>query len=359
MEPFRLLVVEDNEQDLTTFHDSLTTYRRRHDRDIQSTACRTVEEAFLTLDSSFDGAIIDLRLEANGDGNQITQKILDLHFRIPIAIFTGTPDAANPQLDYLGVFKKGEVEYSQLLDMFWGIHSSGLTRIMGGRGVIENNLNNVFLNNLLPQRETWVRHGTVDPVRTEKALLRYTLNHLLQLLDDDVEHSFPEEVYIHPPFSDEIRTGNIVNRTSDKKFFVVLSPACDLVIRIDGLAKSDQVLLVEIESFKTVLKPLLAEENRKNQQNKVSAFLRNNYSDNFHWLPRTDFFEGGFINFRRLYSTTRDNFKAEFKPTRVQISPPFVKDIIARFSSYYARQGQPDIAYEPFVSKLVELLNEQ
>ncbi|HEX5705122.1 MAG TPA: hypothetical protein VFX97_18125 [Pyrinomonadaceae bacterium] len=354
MEPFQLLLVEDNDQDLATFQDSIETYTRQNNRDIRSTVCKTLEEALQILNSSFDGAIIDLRLKENADGNKVAQKITDLHFRIPIAVFTGTPENADPQLSYFGVFKKGEIEYSALFDMFWDIHCSGLTRIMGGRGVIEKSLNDVFTKNLLPQRQTWVDYGRVDSPRTEKALLRYTLSHLLQLLDEEVEHSFPEEVYIYPPFSPGLRTGNIVKRGDDKRF-VVLSPACDLVVRETGQPKSDQVLLVEVESFQTVLTPILEGANNKTRQNRVEKLLANNYSDNYHWLPRTSFFDGGFVNFRKLYSVAHDRFGEEFAAPALQISPSFIKDVVARFSSYYARQGQPDIDCAGFVDELCQV----
>jgi CheY-like chemotaxis protein len=334
MEPFRLLVVEDNEQDLKTFRDSIETYSKKNDRIINSTECRTLDEALQTLDSSFDGAIIDLRLKDRADGNKVTQKILDSHFRIPIAILTGTPEGADPALSYIGVFKKGEVEYSHLMDMFWEIHCSGLTRIMGGRGVIETSLNDVFVKNLLPQLKTWIEHGRTNSLRTEKALLRYALNHLQQLLDEDVGLSFPEEVYIHPPFSEGVRTGNIVDRGKDGKRFVVLSPACDLVVREDGYAKSDQILLVEIEQFKTVLTPIFEGADKKSRLNRVQRLVRNNYSDNYYWLPSTSFFGGGFVNFRKLYSTSPDGFRIDFRAPALQISPSFVKDLVARFSSF-------------------------
>jgi len=48
----------------------------------------------------------------------------------------------------------------------------------------------------MPQKETWVAYGEKDAIRTEKALLRHTLNHLLQILDDEVDNCFPEELYI-------------------------------------------------------------------------------------------------------------------------------------------------------------------
>jgi hypothetical protein len=35
-------------------------------------------------------------------------------------------------------------------------------------------------------------------------------------------------------------------------------------------------------------------------------------------------------------------FKNKFKKPKIQISVAFTKDIVSRFSSYYARQGQPN-----------------
>ncbi|MFQ2549269.1 hypothetical protein ACK305_18520, partial [Aeromonas caviae] len=37
---------------------------------------------------------------------------------------------------------------------------------------------------------------------------------------------------------------------------------------------------------------------------------------------------------------------SQYDKPLIQISPAFVKDIVSRFSSYYARQGQPDIDHE-------------
>ena len=39
-----------------------------------------------------------------------------------------------------------------------------------------------------------------------------------------------------------------------------------------------------------------------------------------------------------------------YSPTKIPISPPFVKDIVARFSSYYARQGQPNIDFNKLMN---------
>lgn len=60
--------------------------------------------------------------------------------------------------------------------------------------------------------------------------------------------------------------------------------------------------------------------------------------------------EGGVLNFRRLKTLTRDEFGGNFEKPSIQISPFFVKGIVARFSSFYARQGQPDIDSTDFVT---------
>ena len=68
-------------------------------------------------------------------------------------------------------------------------------------------------------------------------------------------------------------------------------------------------------------------------------------------LPETDFFEGGVLNFRKLTTWHKDEFDQKFGKLTIQISPFFIKDIVSRFSSYYARQGQPEIDSKDFIDR--------
>ena len=347
MSELRLLIVEDNERDLRSFRNSIKVYKDKKQRTIDSVECKTLEEALKTLDNSFDGAIIDLKLADQGDeGNQIVKKVVESFFRIPIAIFTGNRGNWDDNLDekimLIDVFAKGAIRYDELLDKFWDIYDTGLTHIMGGRGKIETTLNRVFLKNLKPNIQRWTSYGKEDPGRTEKALLRYTLNHLIQLLDEDGERCFPEEVYLYPSVLDRITTGSIV--TADDQWFVILSPACDLVPRGEnGVLNTDCILLVEIEKVDKIL-------NGSKSKSRVRELCTNRRTY-YHWLPETDFFEGGVINFRKLMALDKEDFDEKFGKPSIQISPSFVKDIISRFSSFYARQGQPDIDNENFVTR--------
>ena len=348
MKKLRLLIVEDVEQELESFRDELDDYTREKKRDIELVECKTLETALDKLDNSFDGAIIDLKLAnyRSNEGSQVVEKIKESFFRIPIAIFTGNPGEWNHDLDeeimLIEVFTKGETEHYELLDRFWDIYNTGLTRITGGRGLIEQRLSEVFLKNIQPQINTWVSYGNENSERTEKALLRYTLNHLLQLLEEDEENCFPEEVYLYPSVLDRITTGSLVK--IDHQWFVVLSPACDLVPRGEnGILNTDCILLVEVESVEQIL-------GSSKSKGKVRELCTNRLTY-YHWLPQTDFFQGGILNFRKLTTLDKNDFDEKLEKPPIQISPSFVKDIVSRFSSYYARQGQPDIDSTDFVTR--------
>ena len=181
-------------------------------------------------------------------------------------------------------------------------------------------------------------------------MLRHTLGYLLQLLDKDEDKYFPEEVYLSPPLIDGIHTGSIVKGEED--FFIVLNPACDLVIRGNEQFKADRILLVKIEKQQDIVDSALLDiQNTNKKKSKLKQVLNNNYTDYHHWLPSTNFFDGGFLNFRHISTLPEEEFIQRFGKPVIQISPFFVKDVVARFSSYYARQGQPDIDYDDYVKR--------
>ena len=353
MSRLRLLIVEDNEQDLATCRDTVKRYGEENRRSIELEEFRNIDDALRGVDNTFDGAIVDLNLGIQGDeGNQIIRKISESFLRIPIAIFTGNPDNLNEaDIENIGIFIKGEATYDEVFDRFWSIYDTGLTRILGGRGIIEENLNQVFLKNLLPVMPKWELYGKEDSERTERALLRLTLNHLAHLLDDDEASRFPEEVYLLPPLTQDIRTGSVVRARQDDRWSVVMTPACDLVERENIGRNTDRILVLEIDPGATLFSWFDDTELSKNQLGMLGKAFRNNHSPYYHCLPTVDSFQGGFLNFRKLSALDESVFLEIFEiPPRIQIAPSFLKDIVGRFSSYYARQGQPDIDYSEILS---------
>ena len=356
MNGIRVLIVEDDERDLDTCRSTVERYQLETGRRVELYECRDVEEAFSMLDDTFDGVVIDLTLNRDGDaGNRVIKRIEEEFFRIPVAVLTGTPDAVYQDFPYIGVFKKGEAGsgYEDLLKRFWRIHNTGLTRILGGKGIIESKLTEVFRRNILVQIEKWEKYGETEPARTEKALLRHTLNHLIQLIDEDMEPYFPEEFYLYPPPSEKVRTGSILKAKGSDQRFAVMSPDCDLVIRANGSRNTDRILLVEVVSPRELFNWFGCDAPSALGSDRRDSFVRalgNNGPRHYHCLPETDFFPLGFLNFRSVSTLGVNEICGKFDwPPKVQISPPFVKDIVARFSSFYARQGQPDIDFADLI----------
>ena len=343
MNQIKILFVEDAKDQQDIFKDIVEVFNRTNNLNVKYEIAEDPTEASNLIDGSYDGAIIDLKLDDDEEaGNRIVMNLYHTFTRIPIIFVTAYADMVIDHPSVIKTRRREDGTYDSDLQLLRKIQETGLTRIMGGRGLIEQRLSEVFLKNLLPQIGTWISYAETDSGRTEKALLRYTLNHLFQLLEDDQERCFPEEFYLCPPALDRITTGSMVK--IDNQWFMVLSPACDLVPRGEnGVRNTDDILLVEIESVDKVL-------SGSKSKGRVRE-LCTNKRDYYHWLPETDFFEGGILNFRKLKTLNEDNFEEKFGKPVIQISPSFVKDIISRFSSYYARQGQPDIDSEAFVAR--------
>ncbi len=371
MDTLKLLIVEDDEKELAICESSRKRYQRQYDRQIEIVACKTLSEALKILDNTFDGAIVDLKLNTVNDdyeGNVVVKEIRD-SYRIPVAILTGTPQNAEVENSYLGVYTRGEVEFVELFDLFYLVFDTGLTKIFGGRGVIERAMDNIFWNSILPVFEDWKTYVS-EGKDTEKALLRFAVNHLLELLDIDSDIYYPEEMYMKPQDFTKVRTGNIVQEKETDDYFIVLSPACDLVVRKNGEFKTDSVLVCFIEkrdieiikSAQQILNPAIGEDGvvRKTPTRKqkdqaareLKKLAQNNSTNYYHYLPKTHLFNGGIINFRKVNTFHPSEFNKRFSKPVTRISMAFTKDIVARFSSFYARQGQPDFDSDALVDDL-------
>ena len=343
-----ILLVEDDNESVKTCQE----FAALDDRGINIEVAKTIDDAKLCLNKDIDTAIVDIKLGNISDaGNSVIDEINALSLRIPTVIHTGTP--ASVTVSALKVFTRGENTYGEIFDFLFDVYNTGIVNILGKKGLLEKKLSEVYSRNIQPViSNSWINYGKINSEQTEKALLRYTLNHLMQLLEntDDVEKCYPEEMYIYPPIDENYRTGSIV-KNADNAYFIILSPACDLALH-NGSFKTDRVLLAEIKEIPAIItmatKHCSSPEERKI---KLESIYRNTFSLYYHWLPKVDFFSGGIINFRRINSFSKKDLQTNYGKPIIQIAPFFCKDIVARFSSYYARQGQPDIDYDTFITE--------
>ncbi|GAB5441782.1 MAG: hypothetical protein Fues2KO_21310 [Fuerstiella sp.] len=346
----KLLVVEDDETDIETCNSSRDRFTDEEGCELELVFAKSLPDAQKCVDNSFDGVIIDLKLDGDADAGSHFVEILKDSFRVPAVVLTGTPDNIT-QTD-ISVYTKGEIAYSQLFQKFAAIKSTGVTNVFGFRGSIEEHINEVFWHSVFPRIESWVSlHGAGKD--TEHSLLRFTLNHLVQKLDEKNEICLPDEVYLTPPVC-SLQTGTIL-RAKAGGFYIVVSPACDLALRPNGEFKSDRVHLCEILEESVVLAPILDGVRQQKKAKRIETLLRNNHANYYHWLPSFGAFPNGVINFRYITSVEKNSIESDYERPTLQVSPHFVKDIVSRFSSYYARQGQPELEFGEIARSIAEL----
>lgn len=353
----KILLIEDAESDIKTVENAV---ERMNDEDqsleIELTVANNFEDAIKGLNNSFHGAIVDIRLSTKEkeNGNIIIDKIMK-EFRIPIAIMTGTPDTRLDPNSPIKIYKKGEHLYKDIIRSLISMKQTGLFDVIGGKGIIEKTIDKIFWNNLYPQISSW-EELYKKGIDTEKALMRYTVSCLQELLDEDTLSYVTEEMYIKPPITSHIKTGSIVQDKKSGQYMVVLSPPCDLALH-NGEFKTDRILLCEIDNHEEVNKKIIEEIKKSSKQvNALKSAINNQYAAYYHWLPENMLFNGGYINFRKVLTYDPLELLELFNEPELKIQEYFVKNILSRFSSYYARQGQPDFDFKNEAEKIVQEL---
>ena len=374
MEKIRLLIVEDNKLDRQTYLDTIRNIN--HDLgpnfEIEAIIKNNKHEglsAISTMKDDLIGAFIDLKLTIGqpvdvNEGNEIIGEIYQ-KLRIPIVVLTNTPGGFDGNFQksiFLRVFSKTDADYTSIILSLVGIYKTGITKILGRKGLIEMMLDEIFWKNISNTLQEWI-----DVSNSEKPLLRYTLTHLqehLEIADDGTAFDTvqPIENYIKPSIKDYFFTGDIVINTSDKsKRFVIINPACDLAPHGEAKKpKASHIILVEVQSFvdtpfgglvKKVKKGLGSVDNESDilkAKDTITKYITNSGSPQYYYLPDTSVVDGGIINFQRL-STVKYSEMQKFEKSAT-ITSSFVKDIIAKFSFYYSRQGSPDFDFDKLLN---------
>lgn len=350
---YRFLLIEDAETDIQS---CISTVDRMNEENpeinIELGVASEMDQALHELKNDYNGAIIDIKLNNGDSGNDVIKKIVN-EYRIPVAVMTGTPDTILDENSPIVVYKKGESTYEDILNSLMNSFKTGLFDVMGGKGILESTMNKVFWNNLYPQICVW-EELKGKGYETEKILLRYAISHIQELIDLEVPAYITQEMYIKPPISEHIQTGSIIRNKLDNLFYVVLSPPCDLAIH-NGKIKTDRVMACEIEEqAKINLDAVGTAVKKDKQKNALLKAIKNNHTEYYHWLPENNLFVGGYINFRNVYTFTPEEIEAEFEKSELHIQDYFVKDILSRFSAYYARQGQPDFEFDEEAEKVLQ-----
>ena len=351
----RLLIVDDARTDLDACRTSKERWNRSHSDESEISELveiKTYPEArqyFKSHDAcAIDGIILDLKLAEQADAGQLLIDDLNaMHRRMPIVVFTATQDPLSFQY-LLGAFKKGEKPYDVAFERFEIAQKVGLTKILGCDGVIDQRLKEIFDKAIVPRLDSWKKYvDTAGSENAERALSRSVVMHLHEAMDEEDAYA-PDEFYVTLLSSkaDGVVSGGIFtarDAAGGVMHYVVMSPACDLVIRANGKPKSDTVLLARLEDFDLIYDKVCEGLTKATEKKKRMTDLERNAYGYYHYFPAAVGLSRMLLNFRELTTVPYASMGTSYLTIGYCVSPYFFRDVQSRFSAYYGRQGQPEI----------------
>ncbi len=366
MANINILIVENDKNDIQAYQDTIKTINMKLDGNhvINETIKTNEKEGLEELENNnWSAAFIDLKLSSEDilaaeEGNNIVGKIYSKR-RFPVYIVTNTPGDVNPNFiesDFLKIRTKDGIDYNEVFDDIIRIQETGILKIIGKQGQIEKYLDKIFWENLSNSISLWSKDESRDSDKKEKSLLRYTILHMLEYLDEDNYH--PSEFYITKPIKETIYTGDIVQYNGSR--YIVLTPSCDIVLRPNGTRNTNRILFCKIMVLSDIVEnfSLLTNETGKNNKNrlKLNEYIKNNNKGYLHFIPKHNEIEAGLVDFRNKTTVSVRAVDRKLKNGEcirlATVSMPFLKDIISRYSNYYARQGSPDFNSDEIFNSL-------
>lgn len=371
MEELKILIVEDDEGKRNDYSSFIKAYNLDPD-----TGTCNIKEEFATnkkdaidklknLENQYDGAIVDLDLVGSGgtdaSGNEVISAIKS-SLRFPVFVITGTPNNIasehKTKNTVFEVFERDDIDLDNIFKRFYSIKATGILNLLNRNGKVENLIQNIFWKHISTSLDNWALDQKRTSAEKEVSLLRYTILHMLEYLDESKVH--PSEFYITRPVKTNLSTGDLV--TLDGSRYVVLTPACDFVYH-KGKRKVEKAFLLGIRELDNItefqsLKGLeKIEDLSGNKKSGLSKLITNSAKPFYHYIPRHSSIDAGIIDFQDKLSIPIEELEEKIKNGIVDnfatISMPFLKDLIERYSSYYARQGSPDFDSEEIINSFL------
>lgn len=337
----------------------------------------TPEEAAIALfQKNFEAVIVDLMLVPKNDagkddeqisGNLLLKNIIDREI-IPIIVRTGfsqkISDGINTNI--IKVQSKDESSFEEVISELINYYEDSIFRLLGSRGKVNNNIKEFFWK-IIPECFTNKKEElmALNKETQEVVLIRYISSWLSNrfMFNEKYLDVEPIEMYMFPNPITQVCSCDIYEDCDSKQKFLVLTPACDL-----ANSKTKEILFAkikkynEVQDFSEILEKCSNKDGKgisNKNKNKIAQWSRNSdqKSMRYHFLPKVSFFEGGFIDFRSLITVEYDNEDNHFKDKNLKklgvLTDAFKRDVIARFSSYYHRQGQPSFNTDSILNGLL------
>lgn len=325
----------------------------------------------ITLLSERNIDLIILDLKGNNlseDGLQLGESVLNSIKRtcfVPIIFYTGFPGQIQDQAsELIRVVNKG-ASVSALKIEIEKVFASKLP-------FIKKNLDNYIKETLRSYlwdfvHKEWRSLSMITDDVSLNYLLARRLAHalskekIISLIGNGCpsnELAHPMEFYIYPLINEQISMGTILKKSG--RFFVVLNPVCDLILR-NGVRRAKEIILVEgIPLEETPEYIAYAQSRLGGAKNSLTKLLQNNADENrdrFFLLPKTNFINNTIIDFLKIKIVNESDLEEFEKVAR--LDSPFAESVLSRFAKYYNRIGVPDLKAEDLLSDINDYLDSQ
>ncbi len=374
MERLRILLVDDDVVMLQRISKSLTA-RLGHQAEFVQEA--DFERALSRLaEERFDVAILDVR---KGDPNDPTpvgaeagkacfEAIKQRRF-IPVVFHTGLPSAVQELASpVVAIVWKGEAP-NVLATQIEQLISSKLPAMVRGLTAHIEQVQRDYMWNFGAQ--AWNDHGLNHPKDFAHLLARRLalsfdaapvdslldgLGHVAQRPDAGLN---PVRMYVMPPLNQQVHlSGDIYE--ADGKFWVLLTPTCDLVTGGGRTCKAENPVLAACTLLSETSEFQLWKDDRSNKKlaGDLTVLLKNRRSsqpDRYFFLPAAFKLPDLVVDLGALqkmpYTDLLDSTKMQHLAS---LDTPFAAALLTKFLRYFGRFGTEDVDVNQVLGRLGE-----
>lgn len=350
-EEIHVVIVEDDEAQQEMYRDCIQEFNLEDNQqyEIKSTILPNDKEvAGILYRERVDAIIIDLNWGGGrniNEGNQLVEKIYR-DCRIPIFIISGNLNFLEKGYEESPIFRKyerDEVFFNDVLQEIKNLYRIGYTKVLGNHSKIDEMLSKVFWKYMSDSIKGWM-HQTI-PLQ-EQRMLRFAvtrINEMLAISEAERHDDYDAvEFYIKPPIKEKPFTGDIVLFRENQ--YLIITAACDM----EQEKKADYIVLCQINvDIVNGLRAGIEGDNKKAEQ-ELMRYI-NNGKNRYHLLPPCRIFDGGLVDFQMVTSIKKEEL-SKSGILIASVNPAFHKDIQARFSHYYGRQGQPQLNKDSIIN---------
>ncbi|MEA4903531.1 MAG: hypothetical protein VB090_01590 [Petrimonas sp.] len=347
-EKIRVIIVEDDQAQKDMYQDCVDEFNSSNDTFAIEVFKLSDDKEIpnLLYDKRIDAVVVDLDWgmgSQENEGNRLVRKLYK-DCRVPIFIVSGNLNLLNDDYEESPILKKYQrdtIIFDNLLNEICDLYKTGYTKALGSQSMIDQMLSKVFWEHMSSVISNWENQ---DSDVQMKRMLRFAvtrINEMLTITTNDKHDEYNAlEFYIKPAIKDRPFTGDIISY--DNKKYVVITAACDM-----EQEKYEFVVLCGIDFDVTKDLQDRIKTTSKTAEDKFSTFIKNGVP-RYHLLPPCDLFIGGLVDFQMILSVKIEDFN-EKATVVASINPVFHKDIQARFSHYYGRQGQPQLSRDSII----------